>query len=111
MQLSFLVSPFHCLLLYTCMPIRRNVDAKVDVAESEMNDARGGQDEQSITDSTRLGRAARDSCTQELLCDAEHTYENVDQAGSASGEEPHYAVPSPYYADYALPHAPQAADD
>ena len=77
-----------------------------------MNDAQGSNDEQSITDSTRLGQAARDSCMQELLCGDEHTYENVDQAGNASGEEPYYAVPSTvYYADYSLPHALQAADD
>ena len=72
----------------------------MDVAESEMNDAQGSNDEQSITDWTRLGQAARDSCTQELLCGAKHTYEDVDQVGSASGEEPHYAVPNPVYADH-----------
>ena len=83
----------------------------MDVAESEMNDAQGSNDEQSITDSTRLGQAARDSCMQELSYGAEHTYENVDQAGSASGEEPYYAVPNPDYTDHSLPHALQAADD
>lgn len=79
-----------------------------------MNDAQGSHDDddQSISDSTRRGQAAMDICLQELPCaDAEHTYENVDLAGSANEEEPYYAVPNPDYADSSLPHALQSADD